>query len=61
MDADSFAAAALAAALIGDERVPNPANLSVTDLAARIYFDCLAAIPAERARRHQVRSERSRM
>jgi hypothetical protein len=60
MDPDSFAAAALAAALIRDERVPNPGDLSMTDFAARIYFYCLAAIPAERARRHQARSESSR-
>jgi len=57
MDPDSFAAAVLAAALIKDERVPNPGELTMAAFAA---FDCLAAIPAERARRHEARTGGSR-
>jgi hypothetical protein len=38
MDPDSFAAAALAAALIRGERIPNPGDLSIIDFAARIYL-----------------------
>jgi hypothetical protein len=55
---DENAAAVLAAALVTGDRMPRPGHVTEAAFAASVYFDCLEALRAERARRHQVRWER---
>jgi hypothetical protein len=53
MDQDSAAAARLAAGLLSAKLVSFAANVQPAAFAAMVYFDCLEAIHAERARRRR--------
>jgi hypothetical protein len=60
-DGDKMAAAVLAVGLMHHDqaRVSHAGDVTPTVFAAQVYFDCLEAIRAERARRPQFQSENS--
>jgi hypothetical protein len=61
MNDDTIAAAILASALLRTPHVPFTASAKAPAFAAEVYFDCLEAIRAERAKRPQFQSENSGM